>query len=124
MPSQVTSTRILALEQLQCEQRESREPNKASKTIPIHNSRGRHSCWFDENTPLEEGVSLETKAQRAEESCLRTFQWSVAEADPRSLGSESLGLPLAVTSALIQRAGLAVDKHLETSTSLAAYLSR
>ena len=32
--------------------------------------------------------------------------------------------PLAVTSALIQRAGLAMDKHLETSASLTDHLSR
>ena len=39
-------------------------------------------------------------------------------------GLRAFVLPLAVTSALIQRAGLAVDKHLETSVSLADYLSR
>ena len=33
-------------------------------------------------------------------------------------------LPLTVTSALIQRAGLAVDRHLETSASLTDHLSR
>lgn len=56
------------------------------------------------------------KAQRAEERCPGTLEWSEAasEVDHRPLDSEPVGLPRAAVSTHI-RTGLLGDKHLETS---------